>query len=134
MRPDTTESGCDADRKSDLRYFRDTGDAGIDTLLPEPGRPSARPRGPGLLPDQWEYHHKVSWLIVLKAAFSAESSRAGEAGGRQRLNKYFRDEAGGGNGCAAGRNQRGAGRRGSDGQRSGNGLRTEILVDRLTLR
>ena len=45
------------------RYFRDAGDAGIDTLFLSLADHLAA-RGPGLLPDQWEYHTKLVDYIL----------------------------------------------------------------------
>ena len=45
------------------RYFRDVGDAGIDTLYLSLADHLAT-RGPELLPDQWEYHTNLVTYIL----------------------------------------------------------------------
>jgi poly(A) polymerase len=54
------------------RYFRDTGDAGIDTLYLSLADHLAA-RGPGLLPDQWEYHTSLV-AYVLKEHFQQKAA------------------------------------------------------------
>jgi poly(A) polymerase len=54
------------------RYFRDAGDAGIDTLYLSLADHLAT-RGPGLLQDQWEYHTKLV-AYVLKEHFKQKKA------------------------------------------------------------
>ena len=55
MRPTQLSQDAMPTARAIYRYFRDTGDAGIDTLYLSLADHLAA-RGPGLLPDQWEYH------------------------------------------------------------------------------
>jgi poly(A) polymerase len=58
MRPTQTSHDGMPTARAIYRYFRDTGDAGIDTLYLSLADHLAT-RGPGLLPDQWEYHTQL---------------------------------------------------------------------------
>ena len=72
MRP--TQMSLDAmpTSRAIYRYFRDTGDAGIETLYLSLADHLAT-RGPGLLPDQWEYHTRLV-AHVLKEHFKQKKA------------------------------------------------------------
>ena len=72
MRP--TQMSLDAmpTSRAIYRYFRDTGDTGIETLYLSLADHLAT-RGPGLLPDQWEYHTRLV-AHVLKDHFKQKKT------------------------------------------------------------
>jgi poly(A) polymerase len=63
MRPTQLSQDSMPTTRAIYRYFRDAGDAGIDTLYLSLADHLAA-RGPGLLPDQWEYHTKLVDYIL----------------------------------------------------------------------
>jgi poly(A) polymerase len=67
MRPTQLSQDAMPTSRAIYRYFRDTGDAGIDTLYLSLADHLAA-RGPGLLPDQWDYHTQLA-AFVLKEHF-----------------------------------------------------------------
>ena len=68
MRPTQLSQDAMPTSRAIYRYFRDTGDAGIDTLYLSLADHLAT-RGPGLLPDQWEYHTAAGGLCFKRAHF-----------------------------------------------------------------
>jgi poly(A) polymerase len=67
MRPTQLSQDAMPTQRAIYRYFRDAGDAGIDTLYLSLADHLAA-RGPGLLPDQWEAH-TAQVAHVLQAHF-----------------------------------------------------------------
>ena len=63
MRPTQLSQDAMPTARAIYRYFRDTGDAGIDTLYLSLADHLAA-RGPGLLPDQWEYHTRLTAYVL----------------------------------------------------------------------
>ena len=63
MRPTQLSQDAMPTGRAIYRYFRDAGDAGIDTLYLSLADHLAA-RGPGLLPDQWEYHTSLVAYVL----------------------------------------------------------------------
>ena len=72
MRPTQMSMDAMPTSRAIYRYFRDAGDAGIDTLYLSLADHLAT-RGPGLLQDQWEYHTKLV-AYVLKEHFKQKKA------------------------------------------------------------
>ena len=72
MRPTQMSMDTMPTSRAIYRYFRDVGDVGIDTLYLSLADHLAT-RGPGLLPDQWEYHSKLV-AHVLKEHFKQKKA------------------------------------------------------------
>ena len=72
MRPTQLSQDTAPTGRAIYRYFRDAGDAGIDTLYLSLADHLAA-RGPGLLPSQWEYHTALV-NYVLKEHFKQKKA------------------------------------------------------------
>jgi poly(A) polymerase len=87
MRPTQMSQDTMPTARAIYRYFRDTGDAGIDTLYLSLADHLAA-RGPGLLPDQWEYHTGLVAYVLKQHSRQKETGPVKLVDGNDLINVF----------------------------------------------